>query len=278
MRQMARRYVPIRLFDNYLFIVGAQKAGTTSLHSFLAQHQSIVCASTKELGFFHRDKIYAEGLHFYRSHYPVFRSAKYALDSTPEYLYFRMAPERIHSFKPNAKIIILLREPVSRAFSAFNMYKQIVDHDWFRSRLRYSNSDSKSFFTPIANGLVDPNIDYFIDREMEIIHGNASGEEPALIRRGIYAPQIKRYVDLFGKENVLIIFSEDLRQQTKKILNQVFDAIELERLNSIELVPQHVREYTVDTDAKERIRERASYLFAHDKQELIDVYDLDVPW
>ena len=172
----------------------------------------------------------------------------------------------------------MLREPVTRAFSAFNMYKQLVGKKHFRSRQLSANNDVKSFLMPIAEGLVDPDIDYFIDREKEIIYGNAVGEEPALIRRGIYAPQIKRYVDLFGPENVLIIFSDDLRRHTKKTLHQVFDFLELDVLNSIELTPKHVRVYEVDTVDKERIRERASDLFARDKQELIEKYHLDIPW
>ena len=227
--------MPHNRFSNYIFVVGAQKGGTTALHSFLVQHPSIVGGSRKELHFFNRENVYAKGLPYYVSHYPVFSRGKYALDSTPAYLYSTEAPERIHAFSPEAKIIILLREPISRAFSAFNMYKQLVGSKSFQFNLLNAERRSKSFFMPIAKGEIDPNIDYFLDRELAMIRDNVEGGEPALIRRGIYAMQIQRYLEFFGSTNVLILFSDSLREETKGTVNQAFSFLNLEPMSDLKL-------------------------------------------
>lgn len=276
--QQSRRLIPVRNHGNYIYIIGAQKAGTTSLHFYLAQHPDIISGRIKELQFFNKDTEYSKGVSYYLSHFPVFKTGKYALDATPEYLYYSNAPRRIHAFGPKSKIIILLREPVSRSFSAFNMYKQMVGCKFFRNYLLSSNSDAREFFMPIARGEIDPDVEYFLDREMAIISGNATGEEPALIRRGIYAPQIKRYLDLFGTTNVLVLFSEDLQRRTQQTVDRVFDFLDLPRLEQIELEPQHVRDYTTDKTAKKIIHNYAEALFARDKQELIEKFQLSVPW
>jgi len=265
-------------FGGFVYIVGAQKAGTTSLHSFLACHPDIAGASGKEAHFFDVESAYEKGEEYYSSFFASPHPAKYALDSTPAYLYYAKAPERIHAFSPDAKIVILLREPVSRAFSAFNMYKQAVGNAWFASQLVDANPDAKTFFMPIAEGNVSPDIDYFLDYELSIMNGEREGDEPALIRRGIYAPQIEQYANLFGLENILILFSDDMRNNTKETLQKVFSFIGIEPCDSIDFSPKHVREYTVSESGKDRIQQVAGDFFAKDKQMLIDDYNLDVPW
>ncbi len=276
--RFVRQLVPQRMFKHFVFIVGAQKAGTSSLHAYLVQHPNITGPSVKEIHFFNQEMNYKKGLPYYLSHFPVINKSKYALDSTPAYLYSSKVPQRIHVFRSNAKIIIVLREPVSRAYSAFNMYRQAVGSKYFKASLSSANDTTKAFYMPIAEGKIIPDIDYFLDREQRILAGEETGDEPALIRRGIYGPQIKRYLDLFGPENVLILFSEDLRRKTLSTVNQVFDFLGLSYLDDIELESKHVREYSSDPAAKEKIQAFAANLFNRDKQELLEKYHLPVPW
>ena len=111
-----------------------------------------------------------------------------------------------------------------------------------------------------------------------IMSGKALGAEPALIRRGIYAPQLKKYLDLFVSENVRIIFSDELRQQTLQTVNRVFDFVGIDPQINIDIEPQHVREYAADSSVKDAIREYADELFERDKQVLVEKYHLNVPW
>ena len=264
--------------ENNLFIVGAQKAGTTALHHYLEQHPLITSGVSKESGFFHKDSLFQRGEGYYRSLFPVDMKGKYALDSTPEYLYLEKAAERIHKFKPDAKIIILLREPVSRAYSAFNMYSQGFGSKLFRHALKNSNHDAKKIFLPIAEGKKLPEIEQFLALEMDIIAGNTSGAEPSLIRRGIYTPQIERYINIFGQDNVLILFSSDLKGDTSGTVDRVLEFAGLPKIYMGEHLPKHVREYTTESFAKERIRQVAGHLFDMDRQALQERLHLNVPW
>ena len=104
------------------FIIGAQKCGTTSLHEALCSHSRCIEAPfKKELHFWSNGpgpNLLAE----YESQFP-FLSAKFRLlDSTPNYLFETSVISRIHRYNPNAKFIVLLRNPIKRAFSAWSMY------------------------------------------------------------------------------------------------------------------------------------------------------------
>lgn len=265
-------------FDSYLFIIGAQKAGTTSLYSHLNQRSELTGGGIKEKAFFSRDSFYEKGNNYYRSLFPIGSKHSCGMDATSEYFYFRECAKRIHDFCPHAKIVVLLREPVSRAFSAFNMYRQIVHQEWFKQRIKLSNKDVRDFLEPITEGNVEPSLDYYLNRELQIINGDGVMEEPSLIRRGLYAPQLERYIRLFGRENILILFSNELETNTHNTVNKVCKFIGLKPLSYRKYPRLHVREYTVDGSGKELIGHLAGELFAKDKLELARTYGLDVPW
>ncbi len=119
---------------------------------------------------------------------------------------------------------------------------------------------------------------YFLDRELEIMSHDRKAEEPSLIRRGLYAPQLERYIRLFGRENVLILFSNDLKSDTHNTVNKVCEFIGLKPFGDREYPMKYVLEYTVDQSGKELISQLASELFAKDKLELANTYGLDIPW
>src|SRR5690625_1709330 len=107
-----------------LLIAGAQKSATTSLHYYLNQHPDLQGSNPKEVCYFHDDRNYGKGKEWYKKAFVNFRNPfKKGLffESTPENLYCRKAPFRIHDFNRDMKIIIVLREPVDRAFSAWTI-------------------------------------------------------------------------------------------------------------------------------------------------------------
>jgi len=265
-------------FNNYLFIVGAQKAGTSALYNYLEQCPELVGGPNKEKAFFNRDNIFVKGTRYYRSLFPTGSRHSWGMDATPEYLYYGESATRIHAFAPNAKIVALLREPASRAFSAFNMYSKLVLGEWFRQRIQFANKDARDFFLPVAEGKVPPELGYFIDSEMQIIRNGSGTAEPSLIRRGLYAPQLERYIRLFGRRNVLILFNTELKNDTNNTVNRVLEFVGLKPLGNRNYPMVNVREYTVDQGGKELISQSAGELFAKDKLELIRTYGLEVPW
>lgn len=120
----ALRYQP------HFLIIGTQKGGTSSLYQNLIRHPEVVGALGKELHFF--DANFSRGEAWYRAHFPLRLNLK-ALsalgrgqrvvtgEASPEYLYFPYVAERVAGMSRNAKFIVMLRDPVSRAYSGFHM-------------------------------------------------------------------------------------------------------------------------------------------------------------
>src|SRR5690242_4033623 len=118
---------PVRLLPDFL-VIGAQRGGTTSLYQYLQVHPFIEPATTKEVHFF--DRRFHKGLAWYRGHFPT-ALEKYRADrlhnrlfligeATPDYLFHPHTPRRVARILPWVKLIVLLRNPVERAYSHYH--------------------------------------------------------------------------------------------------------------------------------------------------------------
>ena len=124
-----------RLHPTFL-IIGTQKGGTTALYKYLAEHPDIVAPKKKEINFFMCSSLYGRGLDFYHSHFPVVDSSCSSLitfEASANYLTTLEAADRIHAYAPKMKLIALLRDPVFRAHSAWQMYQRFFrkNRDWY---------------------------------------------------------------------------------------------------------------------------------------------------
>lgn len=194
-------------------IVGAQKGGTTSLHHDLAQHPRLVTPLEKEVGFFSDDERFARGTVWYDGLFPLpHRIAKgsIAFEATPEYLYYARCADRIHRYDPSMKIVAILRDPVERAFSAWNMFRNFKD-DPVHFRLH----DPRSF--PEA-----------LRREMESMASPGSPEEPSYVRRGLYLVQLQRFAERFGRERLYVTENRRLRRERGKVLDEILAFVGLD--------------------------------------------------
>ena len=175
------------------FIVGAPKCGTTYLAAWLGESPDVFAPKVKEPGFFAELHHYQRGLDHYSSAY--YREADgepVVLDATPWYLYPRSVPQRIaESVGTDVRIIILLRDPVSRAVSMY--YDQV-------SRLR----EERSLLQAIEDELAVPDPTEVVAQEAgpEVVHH--------YVLCGLYAEPVARYLDTFGPEAVKVIAAEDL--------------------------------------------------------------------
>src|SRR5437773_10824825 len=107
-------------------VLGAQKSGTTALNYYLRRHPRIALPVKKELHFFDNDELFAGGNVLYEPLYEMFRPARpgsIAGENTPIYLYWRPALPRIRNYNPEMKFIVILRNPIERAFSQWNMQR-----------------------------------------------------------------------------------------------------------------------------------------------------------
>jgi sulfotransferase family protein len=173
-----------------LFIVGAVKAGTTSLHRYLAQHPEIYMSPVKEPHFFsdidphHQDFDESSYLRLFAPS----KGEKIRGESSPLYLWDPSTPQRIDSTSPNAKIIIMLRHPVTRAYAHY-----LMDVQQGRQKLPFEQA---------------------IQRELDRPHH-------LYIELGRYCRQVARYLDMF-KGRVFAIVFEDFVGDVRAHLREVF--------------------------------------------------------
>jgi hypothetical protein len=228
--KLIEKVVPAHKPD--FIIVGAQKAGTSSLFYYLSQHPKLSASQRKEVAFFNRDENFKKGVRWYQNAFKdphKFIGSYLHFESTPAYLYHSHVAERIFNYSPQIKIIAVLREPVERAFSAWNMYRDFSTKDSLPKRLQTSriNGTESSFLKEFYSSETFPDFEACVESELTKIKENSEIEEPSFIRRGIYYPQVKRYFDLFGKQNVLIIGFRDLFSNQKNTLNSILSFLGL---------------------------------------------------
>lgn len=171
-------------------IIGAMKAGTTSLHDYLSKHPDIFMSKQKELDFFVKEKNWKLGLDWYKKQFPT--EAMAVGESSPNYtksLIFGGVAERIKATVPDAKLIYILRDPIKRLVSHYN--HQFIDRKEFRT----INEVVSSF---------DNN--HYIDSSM-------------------YGKQLELYLKHFDASKILVITLEDLEKNPSEVLARVFDFI-----------------------------------------------------
>jgi Sulfotransferase family len=177
-----------------LFIVGAAKSGTTSLAAAFSEHKDICVSAPKEPHFF--SEITGNKPGFFqritteRAYLKLFRQkhAKYLCDASTSYLWDSGCAGRIRDYNPQAKIIILLRNPINRLYS----------HYLNDLREGHVKTDLNSLLTDeLKNGIA----------------GKKWGDDGTYLSVGNYLEQIERYQDLFRQEVLLISFAELIRSQ-----------------------------------------------------------------
>ena len=240
-----------------LMIIGAQKAGTTALYEYMTKHPHIVGSIPKELHYFNCDKRYTKGIDFYHSHFPIDSSECITFESSPGYLHNELAPYRIYDYNPDIKLIAIVRDPVSRAYSAWNMYKRRFEdnRNWFFDewvpycgnsyiQLSKRNDDLLCIFKSyVAEEL----------RHMEE-HPYAIIEAP-VISHGLYYSQLSIYLRLFKREQIIIVESTQLKTDPIKVLRTIENILEVEPHNwrAEKLVPVFEGDYqgaTLDNETR----------------------------
>jgi hypothetical protein len=193
-----RRY---RIFPSVL-IIGAQRAGTTSLFDALARHPYVARPTTKEVHFF--DDNFWRGTDWYRLFFPLRLSREYArrrgrdligLDATPSYLFHPAVPERVAATLPGAPLLVILRDPVDRAYSHYQ-------HARRRNVERLSFSDAVAAEERRLAGERERLASDLRYRSTRFLHRS-------YISRGLYAEQLERWLAHFPRTQVHVVFAEE---------------------------------------------------------------------
>jgi hypothetical protein len=203
-----------------LIIPGAAKSGTSSLHTLLGEHPRILMSEPKEPQFFSFDGLYQKGA---ESHNQVFEEKSghdYYGESSQSYFVHEHAVERIEKNLDDPKIILLLRHPVERFFSHYRMkYKNAVEDRPLMQAIRENGTDTSYEYDPVF--------------------GMYAGKAGGYIAFSQYSKYVPLWKDSFGEEGVLLLKTEDLKENQQDVASKCFEFLDLPDYDVGNTVHQH---------------------------------------
>jgi len=205
---------PLRMLPGFL-IVGAQRCGTTSMYRALSEHPAVL-KPVLHKGVHYFDVNYERGPAWYRAHFPLTRGggrAAAAFESSPYYMFHPLAAERIAADLPGVKLIVLVRDPAERAYSAYA-------HELARG------FETESF--PRAIDLEAERLDGVAERIVaEPGYLSHSHQHHAYRARGQYAEQLSRMERLFGRDRVHVVDGGDFFAEPEPVYDGVLEFLGL---------------------------------------------------
>ena len=244
------------------FVAGVVRSGTTSLYHNLDKHPSIVKSAYDELGFF--DSNFQLGWMWYRSLFPTNiqkrkvekESGKFlTFDDTPFYIYNSVVAKRIKKFFPETKIIVVLRNPIDRAYSNYFLGVK-------------SGNEKRTF-----EDIVEEEIDLVNKRNKKLLFDETLSETH--LGRGLYSDQLKIWFELFDRNRIKIIKSEEFSQKPEKIMNEIFEFLEIKECNIDDFEKKNVAKYP---PMKKETRKKLVKFFEPFNDELYNMLNVNFEW
>lgn len=210
-----------RLLPDFI-IIGFPKAGTTSLYHYLIQHPNVGASTEKELDFFNFS--YWRGMSWYRTRFPtIFEKKKIEKitgtkfvvgEASPLYVYHPLVPQRIKQNLPNVKLIVILRNPIDRAYSH---HQQNLRRGWDTMKFEEAiHEDEKRF-------------QYMNEKFLHGLRNYEKFEMPApVVSIGKYYKFLEKWMETFPKNQFLIIEDIDLEEKLDLTLKKIFNFLEIE--------------------------------------------------
>ncbi|MGE5142056.1 MAG: sulfotransferase domain-containing protein [Acidobacteriota bacterium] len=213
-------------------VAGAQRSGTSAIAQYLREHPHVYVPLKKELHFFDRDQNFAVEPVDYAPYHALFAptpAQRLIGEATPDYLYWPAAPERMARYNPALKTIFVLRNPVTRAFSHWNM-------------ARHMRRESLSFLEAIA-----------AEAERSRTLAPELAKRHAYLGRGLYAQQLERFWRHFPREQTIVFKSEELLESVANVLFRIAAFLGIEPFPPV--IPRIAHAYGYDhtmTDEERR--------------------------
>ncbi|HEV2268361.1 MAG TPA: sulfotransferase [Steroidobacteraceae bacterium] len=176
-----------------LFVIGAMKSGTTSLHEYLNTHPQIAMSEWKEPAFFVEELTLRRGEDWYLTLFENDERYRYLGESSTHYTrlpVFQGVAERLHAFSPDARLIYIMRNPFDR----------VVSHYWHNTQIRdfkHGGGEPRSLLRAVK-------------------------EDPQYLAFGDYATQLEPYINLFGREALYTLTFETLVQDPQRELDKIY--------------------------------------------------------
>ena len=236
---------PFHVLPDFI-IFGVSRSGTTSLYQYLAKHPNIEPCVIKEPRFF--DMYYERGINWYRMNFPskwqkfVFTKLKHKKFMTGEasgaYLQNPHAPKRIHELNPNMKLILLLRNPIDRAFSHYKRkvkngseklsFEEVIEQEQSRieGEMEKMEKDEK-YYSPIYHSL-------------------------SYLTTGLYANRLKRWLKYFPINKILVLENGEFLNDPEKVYNQAIEFLDLPKWKLSNYRKFSKQDLKLDMDPKTR--------------------------
>lgn len=253
------------------YIIGVVKGGTTSLYNYLIEHPSIQPSVGKEIDYF--GEYYSRGINWYRCAFP-FKSHKFFVtkilkkkfltgEATPRYFEHPGVPEKIKKVTPNAKFILLLRNPIDRAYSHYNMNVTRGDETLsFSDAIDMEQERTSKGFKKMLNDENYFTWNYYLH---------------AYLNHGIYIEKLKHWMDIFPRANFFILKSEDFSNDIPKYYNKVLNFLGLSSLNLKHYKMYKKRHYD-EPKMDPELRKNLGEFFKPHNEQLYKFLGVDFGW
>ena len=250
----------------HTLIIGAQKSGTSSLFNYLNRHsREFVEPWRKEIHYF--DHHYQKSRAWYKAHFPKRDEGKTVTgEATPYYIFHPDVPRRVYKLIPDVRLIVILRDPLKRAWSHYN----------FQNRTNRSRaSNDLSFREAIA-------------KEADILAGEHEKlvQDPgyysykhqyySYISRGIYHRQLSRWLQYFSRDQLYVTFFQDFFDDPQHELPKLIDFLDLTMTE--EPVENRQLNQTSYPDMPEDLYDELRKFYHPHNLELEKLLGVDTPW
>ena len=199
-------------------VIGTGKGGTTALHYYLGQHPCIGSSAYDELGFFNEN--YHLGINWYKSLFPtVFYKKKMEsknkqclfFDVTSTYMEEELTAKNVYEVNPNQKIIVILRNPVDRAYSHYHVNVK-------------EKSEKRSFEDAVFEEMNRIKSERIIqNKNLRVFTPN----NIHYLKKGFYALQLKSWFKIFPREQILVLSTEEFQEDQNLIYKKIFDFLNI---------------------------------------------------
>jgi hypothetical protein len=249
-------------------IIGAQKAGTTALYSYLREHPAIAGPPWKEVSFF--DRHFWRGDAWYRGHFPnrlYLRRMRTRTgvepivgEASPSYVFHPLAPQRVAALVPDVRLIVLVRNPIDRALSHYH-HEVALGREALRFEEALEQEETRLEGEPAR--MLDPR--YFSHAWWNFTY----------LSRGRYAEQLERWLEIFPRERLLVVPSEDLLDRPDETYGHVLEFLGAPP-HELDSYPRiFSRDYAeMDPGTRDRLRDS----FAEPNRRLYELMGRDLGW
>ena len=248
-------YLDNRTID--FIIMGTQRGGTTSLGLNISKHPKIHISTeknpeTREIHFY--DLNWKKGLDWYKKQLKYYKNEKKIIgEKTPDLMYLDYTFPLIQSVNPFVKLIIILRNPVQRAYSHWKLNRKNNNEDLSFNKavsfeLKNLNNQNKTFFTSNKH----------------------------YIRRGYYYKQLVKMLKWFPKQNILVLISEKVKEDMNKEYNKVYKFLNIKNLNNTQYKLEHIS--TNKSSINPLLYKKLINMYKKDIKSLEKLFDLKTDW